>query len=364
MKTKLIILFTSCIPLFFVGCNASQEPAEDQAVNTSDISVPNVKVVHPERRNFEAESNVIGTAMPYKQVEVMAMESGYITKMHKDIGDRVKKGEVIASLSNPEINRMLEAAKAEFEAKEATWIRLASIKDKSPTLTTAQMVEEAESAFKIAKANYDNIKDRMGFLRVKAPFNGVITKRFMDEGALVQNGINNPSAAPIFEVQDLSVIRLEVQVPDVDATAAQTGTRVMVTFPEMAGKAFPATISRTSGALSSASKTMQAEIDLENADGMLRPGMYAEVKIQLNSRQNVVSLPMSALVFHQDAEFLWVVKDSIATRMELRRGLSNRNYFEVLNAEIDSATTVVTEGKNLIRENQPVQYTFENEPPS
>ena len=196
----LLILFANCI----LGLNSCQQDVNDSDndIVEKNKKVQNVEVVHPSSRSFEAELIITGTAMPNQIVLLHAMESGYVKSIKKDIGDRVIKGELIALLDNPELFRRNQKLTAQLQAKKAIYERLKKTYDQTPDLTPMQLLEEAKSDYIAAKTELNSIIDRQNFLRVVAPFNGVITKRLVDNGALIQSGITNTNATAIIEVQE------------------------------------------------------------------------------------------------------------------------------------------------------------------
>ena len=198
------------------------------------------------------------------------------------------------------------------------------------------------------------VNDRQSFLRVTAPFNGVITKRLVDNGTLVQSGITNTNATAIVEIQEIDPIRLTIPLPESDASSIKEGMKAQVTFPELAGEPYTAKISRTANALDFSSKTMQVEIDLKNTEWKIKPGMYAKVQIKTSSRENVLSLPITAQILFEDEPFVLLVKENIVERVRIRKGLENKDYFEVLNAEIGEEAKVIIQGKGLVKPGQKV----------
>lgn len=349
--------------LIFAGCGekAAREITTDTSVGTGSTKIPTVEIVNPKERTFTAAINIIGTAKPNRIVKLHAMESGYVQKMYKDIGDVVKAGEVIARLENPELNRNAQKQKALKEAKRSIYDRLSGIADKTPALTSLDQVEMSKAEYEGALAEYNATADRIGFLKVKSPFNGVVTKRHVDKGALVQSGIAEAGAMPLVEVMELDIIRLAVSLPESDVSAVDIGTEVAVIFPELPGEVFEASVSRISRALNPRSKTMDIEIDIQNPEFKIKPGMYARVNMQISSRENVLSVPNTALIVYQDDFFIYVVDNGIVKRVSIRRGLDNKDYFEILDAGIKSTSQIITRGKNLVEPGMKVKAILKNE---
>lgn len=346
--------------LLFTSCGNSEADSNKNKDQINNSQIQKVEVVKPEQRSFKAEVLITGTTLPNQIVTLYAMEGGMLVQMRKDIGDKVRQGETIAVLKNPELQQQQVKWQAETNAKSANYERLNSIYIKTPALTNIQMVENAEAEYLSVKANLDAVNNRIGFLRIKAPFSGIITKRFVDKGAMIQSGLNQSNPQALFELQAINPIRLTIPVPESDAVGIQKGMEVEVTLPELSGKSFMAKVSRTSHALDPMSKTMQVEIDLNNSDGKILSGMYAKALLQINSRKNILSLPMIAKVSHKNEDYVLAVVDGKVTRMLVKVGLSNQYYFEVLNDEITSETQVIVQGKGLVKPGQVVDGVLKN----
>ena len=279
IKHKYIVVGLLAAALFISSCSRGQQNGSGSTADevSENNKIQSVEVVNPQQRSFVAEVLITGTARPNQKVTLYAMESGYVQNIFSDIGDMVSKGEVVAELANPELVRQYEQQEAQLKAKKSIYERLKSTREKTPGITPLQLVENAEAEYLSVDASLNAIKDRMNFLSVKAPFTGIITKRLVDHGALVQSGLTEDNPQGIVELQEISPIRLTVPLPESDIAAIEKGMDVTVTFPELPGESFKAKVSRTAEALDPASKTMQVEIDIDNPDGFIKPGMYAKL---------------------------------------------------------------------------------------
>ncbi len=340
------------------SCNNQEKETEQ---TTANDKIQKVEVVKPEQRSFKAEVLITGTARPNQIVTLYAMESGMLMQMRKDIGDKVKQGETLAVLGNPELQQQQIKWQAETRAKKANYERLNSVYEKTPALTNIQMVENAEAEYLTAKANLDAINSRIGFLIIEAPFSGIITKRLVDKGAMIQSGLSQSNPQALFELQEINPIRLTIPVPESDAVGIQKGMDVEVTMPELSGAAFMAKVSRTSKVLDPMSKTMQVEIDLKNPEGKILSGMYAKALLQIDSRENILSLPVIAKVSYKNEDYVLAVVEGKVKRLPVKIGLSNQDYFEVLNDDISVETKIIVEGKSLVKPEQTVEPILKQE---
>jgi len=356
MKSNIKYNFLGVLLLLIsTSCADSDKDQKSSEKKSSSDKIQKVEVVNPQHRDFTAEVLITGSAKPNQMVTLYAMESGMLKTLRKDIGDKVKKGETLAVLENPELKQQQMKWQAEIKAKKSNYDRLYSVYQKTPALTNIQMVENAEADYLKAKANLDAIKNRIGFLVVKAPFSGIITKRFVDQGAMIQNALKEDSPQAIFEIQEIDPIRLTIPVPEADAIAIKKGMEVEVTLPELSENSFMAKVSRASNALDMMSKTMHVEIDIDNPDGRILSGMYARALVKLKSRDNILSLPIISKISHKNEDYILAVVDGKVRRILIEKGLSNQNYFEVLNDEVTAETKVIVKGKSLVKPNQIVE---------
>jgi len=351
MNIKLIAVFAVLL-ITLISCNNNEQGTEN---NAASEKIQKVAVVNPQLRSFKAAVLITGMAHPNKIVMLYAMEAGMLTQMRKDIGDKVIMGETIAVLENPALQQQQIKWQVETKAKKANYQRLNAIYEKTPALTNIQMLENAEADYLSAKANRDALNNRIGFLNIKSPFSGIITKRFVDKGAMIQSGLNQSNPQALFELQEINPIRITIPVPESDAVGIQKGMEVAVTLPELSGKYFMAKVSRTSNSLDLISKTMKVEIDLQNPAGKIISGMYAKALLQINSRENILSLPLMAKVSYKNEDYVLAVVDGKVTRMPVKIGLSNQDYFEILNDEITSETKLIVQGKGLVKPDQIVE---------
>ena len=318
------------------------------------MKIQNVEVLNPLFRSFKSELLITGTAEPNRKVMLHAMQSGSLKTIYKDIGDAVKKGEILAVLENPEFSWKQKTLKVELRSKKIKFDRLKSIQKKTPALTTLQEVDDAEAACLLIEAKLKNIEEQMAFLDIKAPFSGIVTQRFVDDGAMIQNGINNPNATALFEIQEINPIRLNIPLPETDARSVKKGMIANVSFPELPEKTFTARVSRTANSLDPKSKTMRVEIDIPNNNKAIKPGMYAKAYMQLSIKENVLSLPMTTQVILQKKPYIMTVEKGIVKKIALIKGLSDKDYFEVLNSDITKDAQVIIKGKGIVKPNQTV----------
>ncbi len=339
MKTN---FFITLLAFLLLSCSDSENKQSEKTIQTEKN--PNVKVVNPQQRSFTSTLQIIGNALPNKQVNIHAMEGGFLSELKKDIGDKVQKGDVLAVLNNPELTRELEINKVEKQ-----------VIAKTPELTTLQEFEKVEATYLMANAKYKATTNKDSLLSIRAPFSGMITTRNVELGTLIQSGINNTNAAALFEIMDMEIIRLTIALPETEVDNISKGMQAEISFTELPGEQFLAQVSRMANAIDNRNKTMKVQLDIPNRNGKIKAGMYANVAIQLQSTGDKISLPNEVLIAIKSEFFILQVKDGIVKRTLIKKGLSNTHFFEVLSNEINENSKVIVEGKAMVKEGMKVK---------
>ena len=293
------------------GIMVRKQAHADQESFAVAQSVPTVSVVLPKR---DANGNVLtlpGTLQAWYSAQIYARVPGYLTKWYKDIGARVHKGELLADIDTPELDQQIAQAKADLQNVQAArqlsqttnerWEHLLAIgavakQDADNKAADLQVKPAGEVS---AKANLDRLMALKEFARITAPFDGIVTQRTTDIGALVNPG-GVTGATQLFTVSDLHKIRVYIQVPQNYSAQIHGNLTAELVLPEYPGEKFPARLDSTSNAISNQSNTLLVELDADNPDGKLKPGEYAQVTFSLPTPASTVTIPASALLFRGD----------------------------------------------------------------
>ncbi|MBE0514769.1 efflux RND transporter periplasmic adaptor subunit [Sulfurimonas sp.] len=342
MHSLLSIL--SIAVLLFSGCT---DDASQKEAKTEEKSTPSVLVANAQTHDFNASVSIAGSAKPNQQVQIYAMSDGYLKQTTVDIGDFVRGGDVVAVLDNPELLSQRAKLQAEFNGKKALYERLRNVYEKTPQLTSVFDVENAKAEFESLKAELSAVAVQIAYLSVKAPFSGVITQRFVDKGAIIQNALNNANSAALFEIQDIDPIRLNVHVPESDAPLIHKGMIANIVFPELPNQDFNAKVSRTSFGLNEATRTMEVQIDIANKEFTIRPGMYAKVNISINGHKDTLSVLNEALGNIKGESFVYVVENQKVRKVVVKTGIRDNKFTEIINGDIDAEDAVVVQGKEF-----------------
>jgi RND family efflux transporter MFP subunit len=271
---------------------------------------PEVRTVAVARTTRTQLSNAMtfqGEFTPFQDVLIHAKVSGYVNPIRVDIGDRVKAGELLATLEVPELKDELEGAKAsERRAKTEHTLahlddeRLVGVNKDHPNLVSQQDLDDAEAkdaateaALATAKADADKYSTLSDYTRVMAPFDGVITMRFVDNGTLVEAGTSS-NTGPLVEVAQTDLLRLRFPVPEAETPVVRVGGEVSVSVDAL-HRVFTGTIARDTGDIDRSTRTMIVEVDVPNNDDVLTPGMYASVTLVIQDAKGVLAVPLQAL---------------------------------------------------------------------
>lgn len=276
---------------------------------TRDLAIPAVSVIRPERGAAQEEIVLPGTMQAFTDAPIYARTNGYLKRWHVDIGARVRTGQLLAEIDTPEIDQQLQQARADLATAEAN-ARLAQTtaeryRDLIRTDSVSRQdldnangnLEARQAVVESARANLNRLAQLHAFGRIEAPFDGVVTARNTDIGALIDSGGN---AKELFHVAAVQKLRVFVNVPEVYSRAVQPGLIAEITLKEFPSRRFAGTLIRTAQAIDVASRTLLTEIDVDNLKRELLPGSYGEVHLKLASGTATVKVPVSALIFKSE----------------------------------------------------------------
>jgi RND family efflux transporter MFP subunit len=275
-----------------------------------------------------------GTLQGAQQSPIAARATGYLKRWTKDIGAPVEKGELLAEIESPEIDQQLSQAIAARQQQAASLALAKSTTERWEALRKKDVVSQQELDEKrsgaaqananlaAADANVERLRQLLGFTRVTAPFSGVITRRAVDNGDLIDS-----SGKTLFVLTQMDPLRIYVNVPQSYAQLVKPGQKVVVTQAELRGKTFTGEVVRTAASIDSATRTMQVEIKLANRDGALLPGAYVQVSLPLAANPSLV-VPTNVLLFRGEGTRVAVV--DAASKVHLRAVTLGRNLGEAI----------------------------------
>jgi RND family efflux transporter MFP subunit len=306
----------------------------DLRQSTEAAAVPTVSVAPAQAGPASEEVVLPGAVKGVLETPIYARTSGYIKTWRTDIGARVKPGELLAQIDAPEVDQQLAQAEADLKTAQANRAVAQSTSTRVQGLVATESVSRQEGEDRAAaalaadsqvsanQANVARLRQLVAFQKVVAPYAGVITARETDVGNLINAG--SGVGPELFRIADTSRLRVYVEVPQSDAAEIRTGVTADLHFPEHPGKTYPAAVVRTASALDPQSRTLQVELELDNAAGELFPGSYAEVHFKLPSANRGVRLSSNTLLFR--AEGLRVAAVGPDDRVQLRVVTLGRDF--------------------------------------
>ncbi|HTZ71529.1 MAG TPA: efflux RND transporter periplasmic adaptor subunit [Acetobacteraceae bacterium] len=302
-----VLVLIAAIAAAAYGILSRRAADRNLAAWTDAQAVPTVSVAHPLTSAASRSLTLPGDVQAFYDAPIYARVSGYLQAWYKDIGARVKSGEVLATIDTPDLDQELAQARADLASARAN-STLADLTAKrwhallASNSVSQQSADEKEGNAAAARAivnaqqaHVDRLLALTAFKKLVAPFDGVVTARNTDVGALINAG--SSAVEPLFKVADIHEMRVYVRVPQAYASELAKGMKAELTQPQYPGQIFPAVLDTTSFSVTTASRTVLVELLAKNPDSKLWPGTYADVKFDLPPDRGVLRVPTSALIF-------------------------------------------------------------------
>src|ERR1051326_1543881 len=351
-----LLALTTCL-LSLCGC---EEQASYANTTKPVAETPvEVKAVQPHRGEVYRYINLPGEVRPLYEVTLFAKVDGYLDKLTVDKGDSGKAGGLIADIDVPEVRANLGKYKAELELAQAEYKQLSEAAANNPSDEAAKnRLAVANGKLAVAKGNVQYTESMLKYARVNAPFDGIITKRYVDPGAYipVPNAASTPEAAAIVNLTDFKTVRLQVAVPETEATHIKIGQPIRWTADDYPGQHFDGTVTRAYWALDKATKTMLTETQMANPSMKLQPGMLVNARIGVEKKEDALLLPVEALVKEKTNSFVYVFNDGKVKKSPVEVGFNDGTNFEIL-AGVKPADLAVVPGQQVMRDGQLVKVT-------
>jgi multidrug efflux pump subunit AcrA (membrane-fusion protein) len=387
MRLRIVILLLLLAVLgieIYRGIEQRVAAAAAVEKETATQARPAVAVIHPKPGNLQNELVLPGNVQAFTDAPIYARANGYLRKWYADIGAHVKQGQVLADIEAPEVDQQVREAQAQLEQSRAaleqatanleqgrsnaslaklTADRWGSLVGKgavskqendqyqaqaqaqqASVKALEQSVASARNNISVMEANLARLRETQGFLQVRAPFEGVITARGTDVGALVSASGNG---AELFHMAAVNPLRVFVSVPEASTGTMKVGAGVKLTVNSLPGREFTGKIVRRAGAIDMATRTLLTEIEVPNPTGAILPGSYARVRLPLADAAPTLRIPVASLIFRSDGLRVAVIRDNdhavlvpvtigrdLGTEVELSSGLTPEDW--VLESPPDS----------------------------
>jgi RND family efflux transporter MFP subunit len=361
-KKYLLLLALVAYILALCGCAEEVSSANVKPVEETRIEV---KAVHPHRGEVYRFINLPGEVRPLYEVTLFAKVDGYLEKLTVDKGDSVKAGDLIADIDVPELRANLVKYKAELELAQAEFKQMSDMATNNATNMPASDSEAAKNRLAVAsgklavaKGNVQYTESLLKYARVTAPFSGIITRRYVDPGAYipVPNAASTPEAAAIVNLTDFKTLRMQVAVPETEATHVKVGQSIRWTADDYPGEHFDGTVTRAYWALDKATKTMLTETQMANPGMKLQPGMLVNARIGIDKKGDALVLPVEALVKEKTNSFVYIFNDGKAKKALVTVGFNDGTNVEIV-AGVKPADLAIVPGQQALRDGQLVKVT-------
>jgi membrane fusion protein, multidrug efflux system len=305
-----VLAGVALVVVVITGIRAREQSDEKLKEWTDDQAVPTVAVTQPDAKVTNPTIDLPGRLEAYYRAPIFARVQGYLKSWSVDIGARVKAGQVIAEIEAPDLDQQLMQAKADLASAEASAKLSAATLARRKTLIASNFVSMQEidertadlsnkdGTVKADQANVERLEALSAYKKITAPFDGIVTARDTDVGALINAGGGTGPA--MFVISDISKLRVYVNVPQNYVPQIKIGAKAVITVPEYPNRTFQATVEASAQAVDVSSGTTRMQLGLNNSGGELMPGGYSNVRLSLQRDSVPLSIPASALIFNQN----------------------------------------------------------------
>jgi len=355
-----VAIFVIFVALLVSGILERVHTSAALRTETAQMAVPTVAVVSPQHAAPLQEIVLPGNVQPYVTAPIFSRTNGYLQAWYFDIGAHVKRGQLLAVIATPEVDQQLGQSRSNLSTAEAN-LRLAEItknryEDLLKTRAVAQQdVDNAVGTYNANKsiveadqANVKQLEALQSFEKIYAPFDGIITARNTDVGALVDSGSCGGVKTDLFHLSQVDRLRVYVNVPEEYSQATTSGLTADLTLAEFPGTTFTGKLVRTSEAISYDTRTLLAEVDVRNPTGKLLSGSYAEVHFRVPGKVSTYILPTETLLFRKEGLRVTVVKDNKVQLLPVTPGRDFGDTIEIISGLQGNESVIVSPPDSVV----------------
>ena len=328
----------------FVFARDSKLKEQSQQLQSQANAGERVLVRHIVHSGGAQSFDLPATVHGYIETSLYAKIAGYLKEIRVDKGDKVRKGQVLAVLESPELEQQVANARASYELDAITDRRNQQLVKEG--VVAQQAADETHNTMLAAKATLDEMLANEAYKTITAPFDGVITSRPVDPGALIPQATSGSSNLPLLTIATLSPVRIYADMPQAIAPFIRDGDAVTLTVADYPGRVFKGEVTRHPQALADATRTMLTEVDLPNRDHALLPGMYATMHIRASVSANALLVPDDALVFRDGKPYVPIVRADQLHLVPVNLGQDDGNVVEVSGELVPSDLVAVNVGQS------------------
>jgi len=339
--TLIVVIAVALLGAIAYGLHLRSASAKKLATATDDAAILTVEVVHPTTGSQAGDLALPGNVEAFTDTPIYSRTNGYLKKWYFDIGSRVHKGDLLAEVETPEVDQQLDQSRAELERMQANadlagvtsnrWQALLAkhaVSQQEADQTRSSFIA-AQAAVHASDANVRRLQQLQSYERIVAPFDGVITARNTDVGDLIDAGSGSNNPRELFHLAAVKSLRVFVAVPEVDSDSIHNGDQATLTQDANSDLKISGTIVRNADAIDHSTRTLNVEVDVDNAKGVLRPGAYVFVHFRLPAIGNSVTIPSNTLLFRAEGLRVGVVRNGRVQLVPVTIGQDFGNSVEI-----------------------------------
>ena len=366
--TLLVAVAVAAIALLLYSGIHSRAAAESRLKQrTEDAAIPTVAVVFPQEGAPTQEIVLPGNTQAFSDAPIYARTSGYLKHWYFDIGAHVQKGQLLAEIETPEVDQQLQQAQAELDTAHANldiakitaarWQNLVSTGSVSQQETDQAVsnLSAVKAAAESSAANMRRLEQLQSFQKIYAPFDGIITARNTDIGALIDAGAST-QPRELFHITAIRTLRVYVSIPEVYSRAARPGATATLTLDEFPSQTFHGTLVRNANSIDISSRTLLVEIDVDNPAGQLLPGAYVFVHLKLPDATRSVTIPSNTLIFRKEGLQIGLVRNGKAELVPVKIGHDYGSSVEIVSG-LQSTDAVIVDPSDSLVADLPVRMS-------
>ena len=328
MRFRYVFLFATAA----VACNGPRSDSSTVPAPSGSAAgaTPTIDVVAVVSKPLDTTTQLEGELEPYERVAIFARANGFVSQVLVDRGSRVKQGQLLVTIVAPELGAQRAEAQAKLQGDKSTYERLKAA-SQTPGAVAGNELEVAQAALQADQARLDSLRAMEQYLAITAPFEGTVIERNVHPGALVgpQAGSSTP---PLLRIEQLHKLRLTVAVPESLVGGIADGVTATFSVRSFPGVKFSGITKRVSGSIDTKTRSMPVELDVDNADGRLAPGMFATVVWPVKRAAPSIFVPPSSIVQSTERTFVARVKDGTIEQVPVQRGITQGDLVEVFGA--------------------------------
>jgi len=301
-----------------------------------------VQTERPRLDTVYVKLNYNADVLPIQQANIYAKINGNLERMYVDIGQHVTEGQLLALIDTLELSQLAQQAEATYENALRNYERAKDLAEKQ--LIAKQELDNTIATLKVAKANYDAAWTRLRYAHITAPFSGYITKRLVDAGVnLKSNDI------ALLTLMNTDKMKIYVSVLEKDIPLITRGKRGIVTVDAYPGRQFYGVVTKLSEAVDLSTRTMAAQIDVENPGHFLKPGMFASVTVLVDERAGALTIPVQSVGKDENGRFIYAIQGAVARRKGVTTGVEQNSRIEILSG-VSLSDSIVTTGAQFVKD--------------